>query len=130
MAKTATKSKGKAANPKLAKDGKKRKKGKHAEADGGPVLSVAGHPVAKLHVRRAKAVGGLLGFALALFLSLQASVPLIDAGERALIAGFAGYLLGWACSVTIARQLMIAELKATAERLRKQHEEAQARAAD
>ena len=125
MAKAAPK-KGKAVDSKAknAKESRKAKKGKQAGGDGGPVLSVAGHPIAKSHVRKAKGAGGLLGFALALILSLQASVPLIDAAERALIAGFAGYLLGWACSVTVWRQLMIAELKVTAEQIDKRRAEA------
>jgi hypothetical protein len=123
MAKQAPKKAKADTKAKNAKESKKGKKGKQA-ADEGPVLSVAAHPIAKSHVRKAKGIGGLLGFALALILSLQASVPLLDAAERALIAGFAGYLLGWACSVTVWRQLMIAELKVTAEQIAKRRAEA------
>ena len=82
-------------------------------------MSVAAHPRARSHVRKAKGLGGLLGFALAFIMSVQASVPISAAGERALIAGVAGYLLGWACSVAIWRQLMVAEMKLAVEQVAK-----------
>jgi len=117
MAKATKKAKGADANAKDAK-GKQGKKGKKGAAgDGGPVLSVAAHPTAKTHVRKAKGAGGLIGFVLAAFLSLKASVPLAEVGERALIAGVAGYLIGWAASLTVWRQIMIAELKVAAEQI-------------
>lgn len=110
-----------------AKSGKAKGKGKRggqaATAAGGRPLSVAAHPRAKSHVRRSKGLGGLLGFAVAAFVSLQASVPIVTAGERALLAGLAGYLLGWACSVVVWRQLMIAELRMLAEKVAKQRAE-------
>ena len=114
MAKDAKKGKAADAKAKGAKDSKKGKKGA-AERDS--VLSVAAHPTAKGHVRRAKGAGGLIGFVLAAILSFKASVPVAEVGERALIAGVAGYLIGWAASVTIWRQLMIAELKVAAEQV-------------
>jgi hypothetical protein len=117
MAKDAKKGKAADAKAKGAKDGKKAKKRKKGAGDGDSVLSVAGHPTAKGHVRRAKGAGGLIGFALAAILSFKASVPIAEVGERALIAGVAGYLIGWAASVTIWRQLMIAELKVAAEQV-------------
>ena len=115
MAKAADKSKNAKAKDAKKDKGKKGKKG--AGADGGPVLSVASHPTAKGHVRRAKGACGLIGFVLAAVLSLKASVPVAEAGERALIAGVVGYLIGWGASVTIWRQLMIAELKVAAEQV-------------
>jgi hypothetical protein len=119
MAKDAKKGKAdaKAKGAKDAKKDKKGKKGKKGAADAESVLSVAGHPIAKRHVRRAKGAGGLIGFAFAAILSFKASVPLTEIGERALIAGVAGYLIGWAASVTIWRQLMIAELKVKVEQI-------------
>ena len=99
-----------------AKDaGKKGKKGKGgASASAGP--SVASHPRASYQVRRAKGWGGLAGFGIAAYLSYKAGVPTADLGLRALIAGVAGYMLAWACSVTVWRHLVLAELRAAADR--------------
>lgn len=88
-------------------DGKTGKKG-----DGrGPVMSVARHPAAGPSVRRAKGLGGLAGFAVAGLLSYQANVPLFDVGLRAIGVGVAGYLVAWACSVTVWRVVLTAELR-------------------
>jgi hypothetical protein len=95
------------------KKGKKDKKGK-PDASAGP--SVAGHPRASYQVRRAKGWGGLAGFAIAAYLSYKAGVPTVDLGLRAIIAGMVGYMLAWACAVTVWRQLVQAELRAFAER--------------
>ena len=96
---------------KAGKD-KKGKKGKGAAEDG---LSVANHPRARAHVRRAKGWGGIVGFAVAAYLAHKASVPFAIAGLRALAAGVAGYVVAWGCAVTVWRHLMIAELRARAE---------------
>ena len=93
---------------------KKKKKGKDgAGAPGGP--SVASHPRASAAVRRAKGAGGLLSFALAAWLSHQAGLSASQVLERALPAGIAGYVLAWACAVTVWRQIVIAEVRATIE---------------
>ena len=95
------------------KKGKKSKKGK-GEHSAGP--SVAAHPRASFQVRRAKGWGGLVGFGLAAYLSYKAGVPTIDLGIRAVLAGLAGYMLAWACAVTVWRHLVLAELRAVVER--------------
>jgi hypothetical protein len=96
-------------------EGKKGKKGKGApDPSGGP--SVAAHPRASDQVRRAKGWGGLVGFGIAAYLSHQAGVPMVDLGLRALVAGMAGYMLAWACAVTVWRHLVLAELRAAATR--------------
>jgi hypothetical protein len=105
-------------NPKKGKDSKKGKNGKKGKdgkkgASGGP--SIATHPRAGAQVRRAKGLGGLGGFAIAAVLSLQAGVPTFDVGLRALVAGVVGYMLAWACSVTVWRHLVLAELRALVE---------------
>jgi hypothetical protein len=98
-----------------AKGKGKGKKGKGgAGTQGGP--SVASHPRASYQVRRAKGWGGLAGFGVAAYLSYKAGVPTFDLGLRAIIAGMAGYMLAWACSVTVWRHLVLAELRAVAER--------------
>jgi hypothetical protein len=98
-------------DPKPKKD-KKDKKGK-ADASGGP--SVAAHPRASHAVRRAKGWGGMAGFAVAAYLSYKAGVPTVEMGVRALIAGMVGYMLAWACAVTVWRQLVLAEMRAAVE---------------
>jgi hypothetical protein len=96
--------------------GKKGKKGKKGEAGASAGPSVAAHPRASYQVRRAKGWGGLAGFAIAAYMSHKAGVPMFDLGLRAIIAGMVGYMLAWACAVTVWRQLVQAELRAFAER--------------
>jgi len=98
-------------------EGKKAKKGKKGKSsgDGGAGPSVAAHPRASYQVRRAKGWGGIAGFALAGYFSYKAGVPTVDLGLRALIAGIVGYMLAWACAVTVWRHLVLAELRAALE---------------
>jgi hypothetical protein len=96
------------------KASKGRGKGKK-DAEAAPGASVAGHPRAAQSVRRAKGFGGLAGFALALALSHSAGITHAQMLERALIAGVAGYLLAWACAVTVWRHLVTAEIRSIAE---------------
>jgi hypothetical protein len=97
-----------------SKDKKKKKKGEQGD-DGAEGLSVATHPRARSQVRRAKGWGGLIGFAVATYLSLKAGVPAPQTGLRALGAGIAGYLVAWACAVSVWRHLVLAELRAAFE---------------
>jgi hypothetical protein len=95
--------------------GKGKGKGKDkAGASGG--LSIATHPRAAAQVRRAKGWGGLVGFGIAAYLSFKAGIPFQLVALRAVAAGIACYMVVWACSVTVWRRLMLAELKALAER--------------
>jgi hypothetical protein len=97
------------------KDNGKGKKGKGgADASAGP--SIAAHPRASYQVRRAKGWGGLAGFGIAAYLSYKAGVPTVDLGLRALVAGIAGYMVAWACAVTVWRHLVMAELRAATQR--------------
>jgi hypothetical protein len=93
---------------------KKKKDKGQADASAGP--SVAAHPRASYQVRRAKGWGGMAGFGIAAYLSHKAGVPIADLGLRSIIAGMVGYLLAWACAVTVWRQLVQAELRAAVER--------------
>ena len=101
---------------KKAKKDKKKKKGE--DGAGKPGTSVATHPRARQAVRRAKGFGGLGGFVLAALLSHSAGLTIDRVLERALIAGVGGYLLAWACAVTVWRHLVLAEIKAAVERHR------------
>jgi len=107
----------KKADSKGKKGGKRKPKGQAVRNDD-DFISVAAHPRARAHVRRAKGWGGLLGFVLAAYLSLSAGVPADEAGLRAIVGGFGGYLLAWAVSVTVWRQLVLAELHLAADRIR------------
>jgi hypothetical protein len=97
------------------KDNGKGKKGKGgADASAGP--SIASHPRASYQVRRAKGWGGLVGFGIAAYMSYKAGVPTVNLGLRALVAGIAGYMVAWACAVTVWRHLVLAELRAATQR--------------
>ena len=98
---------------KAEKDKKAAKDKKGKGAAGGP--SVAAHPRARAHVRRAKGWGGIVGFAIAAYLSHKAAVPIAVAGARSIAAGVAGYVVAWFCTVTVWRHLVLAELRAAAE---------------
>jgi hypothetical protein len=115
--KAAAKAKGKAAGKGKGKGndkgkGKSKGKGKKGAGDG---LSIASNPRAAAQVRRAKGWGGLFGFALAAYFSYRAGVSLPQTGLRAIAAGAAGYMLAWACMVTIWRQLLLAEVRTMVE---------------
>lgn len=111
-AKSKAKPKDKGGKAKKGKGGK-GKKGKGGA--GSSSLSIAGHPRAAAAVKRAKGFGGVGGFVLAAYLSYKAGVPPDQIGMRALAFGVAGYMLAWACSVTIWRHLVLAELRAAVE---------------
>jgi hypothetical protein len=114
---------------KKEKKGKKGDKpdGKKAKGKGGedavPYSSIATHPRARVSVRRAKAWTGLIAFAIAGGLSLEASVPVVQAGARALAAGIAGYLVAWWFAMMVWRQLMIAEQKVAIEEIERRRAE-------
>jgi hypothetical protein len=107
---------------------KKGKKAAAAKGKGGKGkvrgISIAGHPRARAQVRRAKGWGGLAGFGIAAYLSFQAGVPFPLVVVRAIAAGTVLYMVAWACSLTVWRHLVLAELRALNER----HEAARASA--
>lgn len=109
----------------MADKKKKQQKGKQpAEQKGAPQISVATHPRAAAQVRMAKGWGGLIGAGAALYMSLGAGVPVFDAGLRAIGVGIAGYVIGWACAVTVWRMVIVAELKTIGDRRRARAEAA------
>ena len=105
--------------------GKKAKKGKKGKGEQ-QGASIASHPRAKASIRRAKGWAGLAGFAIATYVSLEASVPLFQTGLRALGAGLVGYMLAWWAGVLVWRQLILAEQHAAYEMIeRRRNEEAE-----
>jgi type VI protein secretion system component VasK len=74
-------------------------------------VSVAAHPRARASVRRIRAWTAIAAFAIVLLLALDAGVPGQEATLRALVAGLAGNLVGWACALAVWRRLVLAELE-------------------
>jgi len=87
----------------------KKDKGAGTVPDG---ICVAGHPRSAGFVRRAKGWGGVLGLVLATYLGLNAGIPPLEAMVRGLAGGVLGYIALWAIAVTVARQFVIAEVRA------------------
>jgi hypothetical protein len=96
----------------------KQKKG--AAGEGGTAVSVAAHPRAKASIRRTRARTALFAFAVVLFLSLSGGVTGQEAALRALLAGLAGNLAGWACALAIWRQIVVQEVRLLEESRREQ----------
>jgi hypothetical protein len=96
----------------------KGRKGKGAGKDKGAGegaasgICVAGHPRSASGVRRAKGLGGLLGAALAMILAQAAHLPLFDVLLRGLAGGIVGQLVLWGVAIAVARQLVIAQVRA------------------
>jgi hypothetical protein len=91
---------------------KSAKKQKPAPAGAPDGISVAGHARSAQIVRRAKGWGGLAGAVLCTALALSAHVPVFDALLRGLAGGVAAYVVTWALVLAVARQLVIAEVRA------------------
>ena len=70
------------------------------------------HPRAQRSIARAKAIGGVIGFAIGLWLGSRAGLPAWDTGVRALAGGIAGWLLVWVAAVQVWKQLIIGEYRA------------------
>jgi hypothetical protein len=106
-------------------------KGKDASATKLPDgICVAGHPRSAGLVRRAKGWGGVGGLVLATYLALSAHIPPLDAMLRGLAGGVLGYIVLWALAVAVARQLVIAEVRARYAELQQQAAAAAAATAD
>jgi hypothetical protein len=89
------------------------KKAKKGKGDAAPkAVSVAAHPRARASVRRTRAWTAIASFAIVLLLAHNAGVPGQEAALRALIAGLAGNLIGWACALAVWRRIVVAELRA------------------
>jgi hypothetical protein len=69
------------------------------------------HPRAQRSIARAKAIGGVIGFVIGLWLGSRAGLPAWDTGVRALAGGIAGWLIVWVAAVQIWKQLILAEYR-------------------
>jgi hypothetical protein len=96
-----------------------------------PMISMREHPKAARLVRRAKAWGGLAGFALVCLGTLLKGGVLFDACLRGLAAGFIGYFVAWRAAVGIAKHLMQAHAQTAVEAaLERRRERERQRAAE
>jgi hypothetical protein len=93
----------------MAKSGAKAKSQPKAKAKEQKLTSLAQHPTAGPAIRRAKAVGGLVGFGIAVLVGLQSGQPFAPLALRAVELGLAGNLVAWAASVAIWRRLLAAQ---------------------
>jgi hypothetical protein len=91
---------------------KKKKKDEQAPAGVPDGICVAGHPRSARAVRRAKGWGGVAGVVLCTALALGAHLPLFDALLHGLAGGLVTYLVVWALALAVARQLVVAEVRA------------------
>jgi uncharacterized membrane protein YccC len=90
-----------------AKDAKATKPAKASGKQ--PLTSLSEHASAGPAIRRAKAIGGLVGFALAVLLGLRNGQPFASLMLRALELGFTGYLVAWAAAVAVWRRVLTAQ---------------------
>jgi hypothetical protein len=81
-------------------------------------------------VRRAKGWGGVGGVALCTVLALGAHLPTFDLLLRGLAGGIVGYLVVWALALAVARQLVVAEVRARYAEVMAAHEAAAAAASE
>ena len=111
----------------MAKDDKKGKgkgkaKGDAPEQPGH--VHLAAHPRAARHIATAKGWGGLLGFVIVGWLSYRAGSDAFAAGLRALAGGMGFYLLAWAGTVLVWREIAVAEVHRARQRAFEAHQAA------
>ena len=95
-----------------------------------PRVRLSAHPRASRHIAAAKGWGGIAGFAVVLFFSIQGGTPPPDAMLRALLGGIGFSMLGWAAAVAVWRQLAVAEVHAARKRMQDLAEMVAAEAAE
>ena len=90
-----------------------------APAAGGaePRVRLSQHPRARRHIAAAKGWGGIFGFVVVAYFSLQRGTPAFDAVWHGLLAGIGFSMLGWAAAVAVWRQLAVAEVHAARRKL-------------
>jgi hypothetical protein len=118
---------------KTAKAAKPKKGAKAADA-AVAAASIAGHPRARVAIRRVRARVACGVFLLVALVGLRAGLTPFDATWRALIAGIVANIVSWRCALVVWRHIVVAELHAAeaqyAERRRKAIEAAEARVAE
>ena len=80
------------------------------------LTSLRDHPRAGPGIRRAKAWGGIAGFALILLAGMTAGGTVADGLFRGLVGGVAGYVVVWVAAQMVWSQLLRAEATNAARR--------------
>ena len=101
--------------------GKKGKKAKGGRRAGDRTVSVAQHPRVAARVRAAKGWGALIAFGLVAMASAKAGAPTFDVLLRALIAGFAGWVVVWVAAVQVGQAVVRAEVEAHVKAIEAEH---------
>jgi uncharacterized membrane protein YccC len=94
------------------------------------MIALGDNPRAAAGIRRAKCRGGLAAFMLTVVACYLNGADAFDSCLRALGAGIVGYMVVWAVAVTVWRQIVRAEAKATVERSLEQRRARQAARAE
>jgi uncharacterized membrane protein YccC len=110
------------AKDKEPKGAKKGKKGAEEDPQAARIVRLRSHPRARRHIAQAKGWGGLGGFAITLWMSLQAGAPAFDAMSRALMAGVGLYIVAWAFAIVVWRQIAVGEVRAAHRRIQEANE--------
>lgn len=84
---------------------------------GPQLVSLKHHPTAALRIRKAKAYGGLIAFALVTWSSTSKGAALPDALLRGLVAGVIGLHVTWLAAVIAARRILKAQTVAQVEQM-------------
>jgi uncharacterized membrane protein YccC len=79
-------------------------------------VTVSRHPRASAQIRRWRAWAGIGGLVLVGVLAGRAGLPPADAWLRALAGGVIAYFAAWGVLVLVWRQLIVAEIRAVAQR--------------
>jgi hypothetical protein len=115
----------------------KAKKGKATAATvsqqkGGepPVIALADHPRAAPAIRRAKAVGGLGGFAIAVLAGVSNGSAFSDMALRGVEFGLVGYLVAWGSAVAVWRRVLTAQATSAVRQANERRRVAQAELAE
>ena len=82
---------------------------------GPQLVSLKQHPAVAAKIRRAKAYGGLVAFALVAYASSSKGAGLPDALLRGLVAGIVGFHVTWLAAVIAARKILKAQTVAQVE---------------
>ena len=88
------------------------------------LIALRDHPRAGPGIRRAKAWGGIAGFAIVMLAGMLAGGTVVDGLFRALIGGVVGYVVLWVVAQMVWGQLLRAEATSAARRAAERRREA------
>jgi hypothetical protein len=94
------------------KKDRKAGKGKDAASESGPrTWALRDHPRAGAAIARLRSTAALAAMGFVALLSHRGGAPVVECILRGLIAGTAGYFVGWYVGVTVWRQLVRQEIR-------------------